>query len=321
MVYLAPEPMIPFRQMTRFAGPVAVALLAIAGRAPAQTPPPRRDGAHAERVRQFDYDASQPLDVRERSVEEREGLAIHDLSYASPNGGRVPAFLVLPEGAGPFPAVVFQHGGGADRRDFLSHALEMARRGAASLLPSAPFARPGPDTPARGGPGDRDINVQTVVDLRRGVDLLVSRPDIDPTRLAFVGHSFGATIGGILAGVERRIGSFVLSAGRPAPSEFVQTSKHPWADSLRSALSPEELQSYVDLVRDQDPIHFVRNAAPAALYFQYGLRDEIVPIEEGRRYHAAASEPKDFRWYEAGHNLNEEARDDRLGWVSKRLGL
>lgn len=51
-----------------------------------------------------DYDASAPLDVQ---VVKTEGRVI-DLSYASPLGGRVPAFLVLPEGEGKHPAAVFQ---------------------------------------------------------------------------------------------------------------------------------------------------------------------------------------------------------------------
>jgi hypothetical protein len=37
--------------------------------------------------------------------------------------------------------------------------------------------------------------------------------EIDPKRIAFVGHNYNAHTGGILAGVEKRIGSFVLGRG------------------------------------------------------------------------------------------------------------
>lgn len=39
---------------------------------------------------------------------------------------------------------------------------------------------------------ERDGHAQAVVDVRRAVDLLVARPDVDPKRLAYVAHSYGA---------------------------------------------------------------------------------------------------------------------------------
>jgi pimeloyl-ACP methyl ester carboxylesterase len=51
---------------------------------------------------------------------------------------------------------------------------------------------------------------QEVVEMRRGIDLLVSRDDIDPSRLGYVGFSWGGSLGAIFSAVERRVGSFVL---------------------------------------------------------------------------------------------------------------
>lgn len=59
----------------------------------------------AELLRHFDYDQKAPLEVQEVGVEHRGEVAIHDLSYGSPKGGRVPAYLVVPGGKGPFAAV------------------------------------------------------------------------------------------------------------------------------------------------------------------------------------------------------------------------
>jgi hypothetical protein len=63
-----------------------------------QTSPPRFE----ELARQFDYDRATPLDVREAGRQKREGVTVIDLSYASPRGGRVPAYFVVPSGRGPF---------------------------------------------------------------------------------------------------------------------------------------------------------------------------------------------------------------------------
>ena len=65
----------------------------------------------------------------------------------------------------------------------------------------------------------RDWMCQTVVDLRRGIDYLVSRPDIDPDRIAILGGSLGGWIGSILTAVEHRIKTSVLTV--PA-TEFVK---------------------------------------------------------------------------------------------------
>ena len=56
----------------------------------------------AELIRHFDYDQKAPLGIKEIGVERRGNVAIHDITYASPKGGVVPAYLVVPKGKGPF---------------------------------------------------------------------------------------------------------------------------------------------------------------------------------------------------------------------------
>jgi hypothetical protein len=57
----------------------------------------------------FDYDRAAPLDIKETGVEHRGKIAVHDISCASPKGGRVPAYLVVPQGPGPFAAIIWGH--------------------------------------------------------------------------------------------------------------------------------------------------------------------------------------------------------------------
>src|ERR1022692_1393292 len=70
---------------------------------------------------------------RSASVEVREGVSIHDISYASPKGGRVPGYLVVPSGQGPFAGIIFMHGAGGSRAGVLSQAILYAKTGAVSL--------------------------------------------------------------------------------------------------------------------------------------------------------------------------------------------
>src|SRR2546425_10340524 len=49
--------------------------------------------------------------------------------------------------------------------------------------------------------------------MRRVADLLLARKDVDQKRLAYVGHSYNASVGGFLSGIDKRFKAFVLMAG------------------------------------------------------------------------------------------------------------
>src|SRR6184192_1734613 len=56
--------------------------------------------AIAQNAGHFDYDAKAPLGLTEVGVEHRAAADVHDITYASPRGGCVPAYLVVPKGRG-----------------------------------------------------------------------------------------------------------------------------------------------------------------------------------------------------------------------------
>jgi cephalosporin-C deacetylase-like acetyl esterase len=156
----------------------------------------------------FDYDRSAPLGFRDRGrINHGYPIAVRDVSYASPKGGRVPGYLIVPPGRGRHPAVIYMHGSGGTRLDFVVPGTWMAARGAVALTIASPAARSREAAAAgtRSLERQRDLTVQNVVDLRRAVDLLRSLPKVDPNRIAYVGYSAGARTGAILAGVEHRI--------------------------------------------------------------------------------------------------------------------
>jgi hypothetical protein len=76
----------------------------------------------------FDYDSKQPLDIVDKVVEETPDAVIHDITYASPKGGRVPAYLVVPKAKGPFAAVLFGHYGLGLRSEFIRKPSSMLRQ-------------------------------------------------------------------------------------------------------------------------------------------------------------------------------------------------
>jgi len=279
--------------------------------------------------RQFDYDEKAPLDVQEVGQELHGAVTVINFTYASPRGGRVPAYLVVPKGRGPFAAILFGHwmmeGSPLKHRgEFLDEAVVMARSGAVSLLIDAPYVRPGFEKEKdelREVVQSAEISRQQLIDFRRGVDLLIARPDVDPKRIAYVGHSFDAHIGGILSGVEKRIGSFVLMAGVFADEEYVFDAENPEMRKLRERIGDDKIREYFNLYAWDDPIHFAGHSGPAAVFLQFGRQDKPISEKMARRYYALFAEPKQIAFYDAGHALDAQARRDRTQWLAKRLSL
>jgi len=272
-------------------------------------------------VHLFDYDAKAPLDFRDQGAREVGGIRVHDIAYASPKGGSVPAYLVVPPGKGPFPAVIFVHWGQGDRTEFLSEALVLARAGAESLLIEGVFNRPGgspddPRHPDRSKPG----YIQLVTDIRRGVDLLQSRAEVDGKRIAYVGHSYGATWGGALAGVEPRIRAHVLMVGLPQFGDL-SDNKFIW-EMLTKGRNKEQIENHIKAFAPLEPKNFVGLAPPATVMFQFARNDRYVTPGLAKIYWEAAREPKLQHWYDTSHELTDpRALVDRDQFLEKQLGL
>ena len=280
-------------------------------------------------VREFDYDRNALLNIQEESKTERDGATVIELSYDSPRGGRVPATLVSSPGKGPFAGILFGHwmmprSEFRNRKEFLEEALLLARSGAVSLLTDAPMVRPGFVPEKEGLKGEiqnAEASRQQVVDFRRAVDLLIARGNVDPARLAFVGHSYNAHTGGILSGVEKRIGSFVLMAGVFADEEYIFDSKTPAIIEFRQRSGEEQLRNFFRQYAFDDPVYFIGHSAPAAVFLQFGRDDTPIPEARARGYFDRFAEPKKIGFYKAGHALNGEARKDRVQWLAERLKL
>jgi len=104
----------------------------------------------------FRYGRSKPLDMRDSLIEATHSWNVFDVSYRSSRIGRVTGYLVTPSEKGRHAGILFGHWGPGNRTEFLPEAK---------------------------------LYAQAVVDLRRGLDLLMSRKDVDTGRIAYVGHS------------------------------------------------------------------------------------------------------------------------------------
>lgn len=281
-------------------------------------------GQDAPPPRAFDYDPKAPLDIREVGVEQRGNVFIHDLSYASPKGGRVPAYLVVPKGKGPFAAVLWGHwywsnSAMRNRQEFLDEAVVLAQAGVVSLLTDGPVARPG-HVEVKDPLNERRVAdlVQQILDMRRGADLLLARKDVDPRRLAYVGHSYNATVGGYLSGLDKRFQAFVLMAGGLSDDVDLKSEE---LKQLRQKVGPEKFDAFTAKYAWLDAGKFVSHAAPAAVFLQYAAQEKFLNPDRARQHAAVVSEPKQLKIYDAPHALNAEARRDRIAFLTQQLKL
>jgi cephalosporin-C deacetylase-like acetyl esterase len=273
-------------------------------------------------TRHFDYSEAAPLGISDVSVQQRDGVSVHDIKFVSPNGGNVPAYLVLPKGSGTYAAILWGHwlmpnSSVSNREEFLNEAIAIAPAGVISLLIDAPQARPGFK------PSPNPVLIaQQVIDLRRGIDLLRARPDVDSKRIAYVGHSWDAGTGAILDAVDKRIAAFVFMGGPQSNIEYVLSSDSPRMVSARQGKDMTKVEQAMRTNAWADPGSYAAQLGPAPALFQYGLQDEEwVPLKDAKDYVALSTGPKEVKFYDSGHAFNEQARLDRFKFLQQHLTL
>jgi len=260
----------------------------------------------------YSYDVNLPLNVNETLIADTDSYRLYKVYFDSVNSERVPALFMIPKAGGKVPCIIFLHGYGGSKEDALPLVDIAAIEGYAFISIDAEYH----GERKEGGRAlySTDIEdtirgfVQTVIDLKRAVDYLETRSEIDTGRIGYIGGSMGGIIGAIFIGVEPRIKAAALVVAGGNMSLMVRESEHPAIPPIRRYLEErgityEELQKMLDPI---DPLNFIGRFSPRPVVFHLGRYDRIVPAEAGRQLYMYAGEPKSVYWYDAGHNLPME---------------
>ncbi|MBP9945531.1 MAG: hypothetical protein KBH14_03975, partial [Vicinamibacteria bacterium] len=174
----------------------------------------------------FNYDASIPLGIVEKGVEKREGVSIRDVTFNALAGKDVAAYIVTPEGKGPFAAVLWVHWLGepetTNRTQFLNEAVKLAAQGVVSVLVDTMWSTAvNPEWFGKRVPEEDYANsIRQVIALRRGMDLLLAQPNVDKARVGLVGHDYGGMYSMMMAGVDQRAKAYVYVAVVPSLNDW-----------------------------------------------------------------------------------------------------
>jgi len=268
----------------------------------------------AARAALFHYDTQADLAIKEAGVEQRDGIAVHDLSFVAvpATQQRIKAYLVVPPGKGPFAAILWVHWLGepatSNRTQYLDEAVALASKGIVSLLVDGMWSDP--DWYAKRDP-DKDLqgSINQTIALRRAMDLLSTRPEVDAQRLGYVGHDFGGMYGMLMAGLDRRAKTYVFIAVAPSLLEWAFFAAQP--------------KSKIDYIRANAPLElsdFVHRIDNASVLFQFAKNDAYISRASTGVLFSAANAPKDRKFYDADHAMNKpEIAQDRDAWLLKEL--
>ena len=269
-----------------------------------------------------------PLNARITGRLDRDGYRIEALVFESLPGIFVTGSLYVPDGTGPFPALLGTAGHSVEGRAaaLYQHVwATMARRGVLVLAydppgqgerleyldPQTGTSRIGVGTPEHSHAGQQCLLTGTSIaryfvhDGIRALDYLLTRPDVDPARLGVAGNSGGGTQAAWLGALEPRLNAINSSC-------YITSWKELWAGP-----GPQDMEQVLPgfLARGLDFPDMIAAAAPRPYLVSNAIRDYF-PIA-GARETVAWS-----RWVygllDAGDRLGHFTFDDEHGWSQPR---
>lgn len=267
-------------------------------------------------LKYYNYDMALPLEDSVAQVANDAGRVLLAVSYASIHNQRVTGLLSIPADASrPVPVVVLLHGLGDSKTvDYIEAGNDYLLKAGYAVL-RIDIANHGDrktndyefDLTGDYRYSTRDLVTQTVVDLRRSVDFLQTRKDIDVTRVGFFGISLGGVIGTIFCGVDQRVKVPVIAlAGGNLSLLF-------GVDALS-----DDTRDFFSII---DPINFVDEISPRSLLMINAENDDVVPPITSKLLYNAAKEPKEIIWYPSHHRdlPIDQAYPAAIKWFKKHL--
>ncbi len=214
------------------------------------------------------------------------------VSFPSEDGITLKGWFVKPaHPASKAPVIIVCHGVGANKSDFTELAVSLSRRGYFVLL--FDFRAHGESGGSRSSLGHHEQK-----DIAAALDLLKSRPEVDPKRIGIYGFSLGASTAILAAARTHAFSAIVADSAftslkdlaRSVITGFYHLPSFPF---LHLAMIEYELyfQTRIDTI---SPVSVIKDIAPTPVFIIAGDGDRLIPAENGRKLFASAKEPKEL---------------------------
>lgn len=227
-----------------------------------------------------------------------------------PENNTVPLIVFVPATAkGPAPFVLVLHYWGAnDLRPERELATELCRRGVGAAIMTLPYHLD--RTPAGFSSGELAIQpdvkkleqstLQSVLDVRRSIDFLATRPEVDMSKIGITGTSLGALVTELTFAIDPRIAaaSFVLGGADFAHIIWNSSRVVIQRDTLRrQGYTESKLR---DELKNFEPLTYL-GSRPLGPSLVIGAKfDTVLPNASTDALIAALKDPK-VLWLDTGH--------------------
>jgi uncharacterized protein len=231
--------------------------------------------------------------------------------------------ISMPDGAGPFPVVIVNHGYIPASRYWIGQDSgifgdPMASHGFISLAPNYPgYSGSGQLDPAYPA-----LIAEAVADMDL-ISSLGSLPQADPGRVALVGHSNGGGVSLMLSVTDPRVKALALFA--PVSSDMADNARKWWTDVSRGALPPPD--TAVDVYQHISPRNYFSASSPPALFLQGTLDQDIPAVWTNATLQALQDKGVEASatWYPGAHHdmvgadlADADARAE--AWIRRHVG-
>jgi len=147
-------------------------------------------------------------------------------------------------------------------------------------------------------PEVRRAALAVVPSARLALEYLRQRPDVDPTRIALLGYSFGAPLVPRIAAEDQglAVAGMIYGGGnlRTLIAHNMRRSKG-WLMSQFAGIMASVL------LRPLDPLHHAGDVAPTRLLMVNGSLDEVIPRKNAEALYRRALSPKKIIWLDSRH--------------------
>lgn len=250
-----------------------------------------------------------------------DNAIIEDVTFKGCQGSLISAYLVSPltTKQEKRPAILYVHWydphvANSNRDEFLNEAKRMAQQGAVSLLVSTFWSVPGGTYHERRWQNDYQNTLNQTQDLLHAVNLLRSfKNEVDATRIAYVGHDYGASFGALVAGIDNKIKGFALEAGTPRLTDWYSYG------SASGTPKGEEAKQFVASFNAIEPEVMITKTK-AKILLQYAKDDPFITAENAQALQKAAPKDTVFKIYNTTHAMDlPQVETDRREWLTQLL--